>query len=267
MNGRSRIFANTASGHKQLQAWIAKNLRSGTSYQIVMEATGSYYEEAAFFLSQQKLRLSVVLPNRSNAYAKSLGLKSRNDKVDAAMLARMGVEKRLDEWKAPNEVMMKIKRLCRERRGYMHYKTMINNRKHARSHTYKPDPNSLERADGLLTLVDAQIKAIEAELKTRYKSDQALAGKVDQICSIPGIAMLTALAILEETNGFNLFRKKGQLVSFSGYDVKTKQSGTSVNERARISKQENSFTRAALFFPAITAVKYCPHLQKAYERI
>ncbi|WP_221391981.1 transposase [Dyadobacter sp. NIV53] len=41
-----------------------------------------------------------------------------------------------------------------------------------------------------------------------------------------------------ETNGFELIRNKKQLSSYAGFDVKEKQSGTSIKGKPRISKKE-----------------------------
>ncbi|HAD13144.1 MAG TPA: IS110 family transposase, partial [Saprospirales bacterium] len=70
-----------------------------------------------------------------------------------------------------------------------------------------------------------------------------------------------------ETDGFALFKNKAQLVSFAGYDVVQRESGTSVKGTTRISKKGNSYIRRALYFPALTAVKYEPQFKDFYQRV
>ncbi|WP_332914699.1 transposase [Algoriphagus boritolerans] len=48
---------------------------------------------------------------------------------------------------------------------------------------------------------------------------------------------LTAVIVLAETNGFELVRNKRQLTSYAGFDVREKQSGTSVKGKPKISKK------------------------------
>lgn len=73
--------------------------------------------------------------------------------------------------------------------------------------------------------------------------------------------------MLAETNGFALVRNKKQLVSYSGLDVREKQSGTSVKAKPRISKRGNRYLRKALHFPALTAIRYDARFKAVYARL
>jgi transposase len=104
-------------------------------------------------------------------------------------------------------------------------------------------------------------------IKKHLESDQIVKQKVDNICQIKGIGTLTIATILAETNGFDLFKNYKQLVSYSGFDVVERESGSSVTGKTRISKKGNSHIRRALFMPAFTAVKYQePSFFGLYER-
>lgn len=72
---------------------------------------------------------------------------------------------------------------------------------------------------------------------------------------------------MAETNGFELIRNKKQLISYSGLDVREKQSGTSIKGKPRISKKGNKFLRKAIFFPALSAVKYEQNYKEIYARL
>lgn len=64
--------------------------------------------------------------------------------------------------------------------------------------------------------------------------------------SIPGVGRLTAAVVIAETNGFELIRNKKQLSSYAGFDIKEKQSGTSVKGKPKISKKGNKYIRKAM---------------------
>ena len=49
--------------------------------------------------------------------------------------------------------------------------------------------------------------------------------ELENICTIPGVGILTAVIVIAETNGFELIRNKKQITSYAGLDVKEKQSG------------------------------------------
>ena len=63
-----------------------------------------------------------------------------------------------------------------------------------------------------------------AEIAEIVKKDTELVKKIDTITTIPGVGKLTAVIVLAETNGFELIKSKKRLVSYSGLDVKLKDS-------------------------------------------
>ena len=78
---------------------------------------------------------------------------------------------------------------------------------------------------------------------------------------------MTAITIIAETNGFELITHKSQLVSYAGYDVVERQSGTSVYGKTRISKKGNSHIRRCLYFPALSVVKYNKEFNDLFVRV
>lgn len=92
----TRKFSNTAGGLQELLSWIRKHYKDQQApLSIAMEATGIYYEQCALLLQKEGFRVSVILPTKSKRYLQALGLKSKNDKIDAEGLARMGAEQQL----------------------------------------------------------------------------------------------------------------------------------------------------------------------------
>jgi transposase len=56
-------------------------------------------------------------------------------------------------------------------------------------------------------------------------------------------------------------------VSYAGYDVIQRESGTSIKGKTRISKKGNRYIRNALYFLAMVACRYNPPLKETYVRI
>lgn len=264
----SRKFENSLRGWKAMLAW-AERFRKVPSlaFGLVMEATGVYYEGCAYYVRTQGYQVSVVLPNRSKNYAKSLHIKSKNDEVDARVLAQMGLERALPEWQGMSPIMLSIKRLSRERSSIQQARTRLLNQIHAHQHSYQPPKSTLRRLAQHLALLDKQIKTIEQELSVNYAQDSELKARVDNVCTIKGIALLSALTIIAETNGFALIENKAQLVSYAGYDVIENQSGSSLKGKTRISKKGNAHIRKALHFPALVAAQHEPLFKALYQRV
>ena len=264
----TRQFANSPQGWKALVQWCKRfDKNSEIPFVVVMEATGVYHEGLAYHLNELGMSICVVLPNKSKNYAKSLNIKTKNDLVDAQTLARMGLERKLDEWRPPSDTLLKLKRLTRERNALMEQKTVVGNQLHAHCCEYQADKQTIKRRQQLIAYLDKQIKAVEQQIRQVLEKDPELKGKVENVCTIKGISTLSAVCVIAETNGFELIENKNQLVSYAGYDVVERQSGSSVNGKTRISKKGNSHIRKALFFPALTAIRYEPKMRNLYERI
>jgi transposase len=144
---------------------------------------------------------------------------------------------------------------------------MVKNQLHAELHEAEPNQRSLGRLNVRIRFLNAQEKEIKSDIDQIVKEDNLIKKQVEIISSIPGIGKLTATIILAETNGFELIRNKKQLSSYAGFDVKEKQSGTSVKGKPRISKKGNRNLRKAMYLPSITAVKWDDNFKDLYIRI
>lgn len=264
----TRKFENNLRGWKALQNWLVRFRKDNLlPLRIVMEATGVYYEGVAYFLRDQGFEVSVVLPNKSKHYARSLNIKTKNDLVDACILAQMGLERDLPRWNGLNPTMLKIKQLCRERDALVKIRTAVSNQLHAHTWSNCPQKAIVQRMHQHIKFINKQIKAIEEQIKQNYAEDADLKQRVDNICIVKGLGLLTVLTVIAEANGFELIMNKNQLVSYAGYDVVENQSGTSLKGKTRISKKGNAHIRRALFFPALTAARHEPLFQALYERV
>lgn len=262
-----RKFDNTPAGFEALQAWLAKKADPEVNLSVTMEATGVYYERLAFWLHELGYTVHVLLPNRIKGYFKFMNLKSKTDKLEAKALAELGLDKRLPQWKPASPQMYELKRLSRERNTLLDEKTAISNRLHAEKSCRQPDQRIINRQQARIALIKDQLEEVEQQMQELAAQDEQLCQRIEQICRIKGVAFNTVLAIIAETNGFELIEHKSQLVSYAGYDVVERESGTSVKGKTRISKQGNSHIRRALHFPAISVVKYHEEFASLYERV
>jgi transposase len=264
----TRKFANTLRGWKELQTWIERfRKHAEVPLMLVVEATGVYYEGFAYFFRDQGFDLHVLVPNKAKFYAKSLNVKTKNDEVDAALLARLGLERSLSVWKGMSPAMLKVKQLCRHRESLMDARTRAKNQLHAHTHGAYSQKMLVQQMHQMIKLLDKQIKDLEVTLRVCCEEDPQLNERLQNVCSIPGIGFISAITIIAETNGFDLIENKAQLVSYAGYDVVENSSGTSVWRKTRISKRGNARIRRALYFPALSAAAHDPNIKQFYQRI
>ncbi len=264
----SRTFNNTNSGLLEMDEWIEKKKIAKLAVHITMEATGVYYENAAyFFTDQDSYEVHVVLGNKSNAYFKSLNLKSKTDKIDAGGLAQMGLERQIEVWQPISSQMLVLKKLNRERLRLTREKTMVMNQLHAEQASYMPSSEIVSRYNDRIDFLKDQIAIVEKSLKDKISLDKELKAKIDLVCTIKGVGFITAIGIISEFNGFILFKNRNQVVSFSGYDVIRKESGTSIQGKTKMSKKGNSYVRQMMYMAAMSAAIHDEHHKNYYTRI
>lgn len=251
----NKTFANTANGFAALTLWVKKLAEESNPVRYVMEATGVYHESLAYFLEGKGLEVSIVLPNKISNYLKTLEGKTITDKTASEGIARFGLERKVDSWKRPAEIFRKLKQITRERDQLVVERTLVKNQLHAEETEAYPGKESIARMKARIKLLDKQIVQIKEEMNAFLKQDKAVNEFVKLITSIPGVGILTAVTVLAETNGFELIRNKRQLASYAGFDVKEKQSGTSVKGKPRISKKGNRHLRKAMHMPALAAIR------------
>jgi len=118
-----------------------------------------------------------------------------------------------------------------------------------------------------LVLLNNQEKEIREELKELIGTDREMQPIIMIICTLPGVGLLTAITVLAETNGFDLIRNRRQLTSYAGWDVREKQSGTSIKGKPRISKKGNKYLRKSMYLPALAAIRCDEGFKAVFARL
>ena len=262
-----RKFANKESGFDALLKWLKKHTVEDVQLRVVMEATGIYHQKFAYFLDENRIDLSVVLPNKISNYMRTLSVKTITDDTCADAIALFGLERKLENWKRPKKTYKTLQQLTRERDQIVSERVVIKNQIHAEETEAEPNSRSLDRLHARLRLMNQQEKEIKADINECLKKDDTVKEVIDRICTIPGVGILTAVTILGETNGFELIRNKKQLTSYAGLDVKEKQSGTSIKGKPRISKKGNRHLRKAMHLPALTAIRHDERYKELFARL
>jgi transposase len=260
-------FENTPAGFKEMTVWMKKHYKEKIPLEILMEATGVYHERLAIYLTDQEMKVFVVLPNKSQKYLQSLGLKSKNDKIDAKGLAIMCAHGQFKQWKPIAKYFYELRLLTRHYQSIQETKTGFTNQLHALKHSGYPNKELIKQQEKTIAMFDKQLKEIKKLIEKHIASDENVQRKVNYICQIKGLSLLSVATVIAETNGFELIKSNSQLVSYAGYDVVENQSGKHIG-KTKISKKGNSRIRRILHMPALITVKYKePTMQNLYERV
>lgn len=261
------VFKNTDKGFLKLIEWVNKLTNKEIKVRYVMEATGVYHQKFAYYLDEKEEDISIVLPNKISNYMRTLDIKTITDKTCSEGIARFGLERKLDNWKKPKEIYRVLKQLTRERRQITDERTIVKNQLHAEQTEAIPHLSSVERLKKRILFLNTLEKEIKKEIENSIKEHKELMIDIGNICTIPGVSILTAATVIGETNGFELIRSKKQLTSYAGLDVKEKLSGTSVKGKPTISKRGNRYLRSSLHLPALSTIKWDDNFRDQYARI
>ena len=264
---KSRQFANQLAGFEKLTEWISQyHSDPSVPLWIVMEATGVYYQQLAYYLKDNGFNVEVVLPNKISNYAKSLEIKSKTDRIDARTICRFGLERRLNGWNPPKRLFQQIKSLCRHRQTLIDQRSQNKCQLHAVQASYQPNQLIVQTLNDQIEFLNQKIDLFEQQISQLVGSDDQLNRKINQIATIKGISPLTVTAIVAETDGFALIRNQKQLTSYAGMDVVFHQSGK-YQGKTKISKKGNSHIRRALYMPAMSACRCNEQLKGFYNRV
>lgn len=250
----STIICNTLKGFASLEEWILKHKKEEIPVVVCMEATGIYHENCAYYLYSKDFNVSIILPNKAKKYLEAIGLKSKNDSIDAKGLSQMGAEQCLEFWEPMGTFFYELRLLTRQHQNVTELKTVLKNQLSALSfamHHLDAVNNQLEQT---IILFETQLKELDKEIKAHLKSNKEVYDKTEKILNMKGLGVLTLSTVLAETNGFTLFNNYKQLVSYAGYDVVEAQSGTRVG-KTKISKRGNSRIRRALHMPSLVVIQ------------
>lgn len=104
----SCVILNTKKGFEDLEHWILNHQQETLPLVVCMEATGIYHENCAYYLFEKDFSVSIILPNKAKKYLEALGLKSKNDSIDAKGLSQMGAEQCLEVWQPMGSFFLSV---------------------------------------------------------------------------------------------------------------------------------------------------------------
>ena len=254
-DGASRRFANDKPGHKALIKWLAETPVS----RVVFEPTGPYHRAFERALGAADVPFVKVNPRQARRFAEATGKLAKTDRLDAAMLARMGAMLELEARPARNETLLELKELYIAREALMKDRTAAKNRGKVLMLSLLKRQNAQR-----LEQIERQIMTIEAAIFQIVKADVGLADRLAILTSIPGVSNITAFALLIEMPELGVL-EAGQAASLVGLAPIARQSGRWTG-RAFI-RGGRASVRRALYMPALVATRFNPDLKAKYRQL
>jgi len=252
-------FKNSISGFKKFVKLLDINSH------CVMEATGYYHYQLAYYLQEEGVKVSVENPLSVKRFIQMKLSKIKTDKSDSKLICEYGKHVDLKLWKGNSKHQLECLQMTRLLAVYTKQSTMLKNKLHGEAVLGNPSKVVVSSLKRNLKQVEKEIKMVEDKLLVLVKESHQEV--LTRLKSIPGIGPKTSLMLVVLTDGFDRFTSGSELCSYAGLTPVLRQSGSSVKGRPRISKIGNQKLRNLLFMCSFNACKYNHACKAIYDRL
>ncbi|MHA0917327.1 IS110 family transposase [Kosakonia cowanii] len=262
---KTKRIKNDFKAVHTILAWLQKHNCPLSEVHIIMEATGVYHELLATGLYLAGGKVSLANPHRTREFASGMDILTKNDKVDAWILACYGALKQPNIWTPPPEEIRHLSALLKRRDLLVSDAVREKNRLEKYRATHTPEVIILS-AERMLARLESEMADIERLLKEHIEKHTSLKEDLELLTSIKSVGPqlgLNMLVILRSCN----FRSAEQAAAFLGVAPVEKRSGTSVRGRSQMSKIGPPEMRAKLYLAAICGLRFNAAMKSIYERL
>jgi transposase len=256
---KQKVFSNDSAGFARLIDWLSS--RASEPVLVGMEATNTYWENLAEFLSDRSLVVSVINPRLIKNEAQSWGTRNKTDEADARVIARYCAAKKPPAWVAPSVEARELRDLVRHLSCLQEERQRHRNR--LETVTSEAVRVSLEQ---LIVFLDKEIAELENGISDHINRHPGLKNDSDLLRSIPGLGDKTIAVILSELPDVTNFRSVKSVAAYVGLSPRKAESG-SYKGATRLCKFGKAQLRRSLYFPAIVATRYNPLVRDFYRRL
>jgi transposase len=261
-DGRSRrkAFPNHAEGFAALLAWGKAQGLDWTQTGVCLEATGNYSKPLSAALHEAGAYVAIENPARIQAFARTLGVRVKTDRVDAELIARYATQHTPRRWLPPSPQEVRLLELV----GRLDDLIVMRTMELARAQQLQGE--ALASVTNVLKTLDDEIARLRAAIGDHIDNDPDQRQQAELLGSIPGIGQETISRVLAYLGTLSRFENVRQVVAFVGLNPRVRQSGQWTGA-SPISKQGSSVLRKALYMPALVAKRHNPVLRAFCERL
>ena len=257
----SKKLGNNRRGWNEIKSWVLKEKSrcKADAVHMGIESTGGYETEMVDWMrTHSDFEISVLNPIQVKRFIQSQLIRTKNDSVDARMIARYMATHKPSPTPALAEDVRELRALTR------HLDHLIRKRADEMSYLESAKtPVIKSSVKQMIKSFDKQIEKVKKQIGEHLDNHPDLKKKKELLTSIPGIGDLTAGILLSEING-SLEPKKQ--VAHAGLAPSERQSGMRKG-KSRLCKTGNRRLRAALFMPTLAAIRYNPIISRFYMKL
>lgn len=262
---KTRKLKNDSNAASVVTCWLRKQHCEPADVHVIMEATGVYHESLTYGLHNAGVKVSLANPHRAREFARGMDIMTKNDRVDAHMLACYGALKEPEPWEPPPENVRYLSALLRRRDALVTDSTREKNRLE-KCHVTNTPSAIIESIENVLQNLTAELDHLDSLILEQIEQHPELKKDFNLLTSIKSVGSQLGLNMLVILRSHQ-FDTAEQAAAFLGVVPVEKSSGTSVRGRARLSKIGPPEIRAKLYLASLCGLRFNPAMKAMYERL
>ena len=256
---KHKTCKNSAEGFEALSLWLEK--QGIVKVHACLEATGNYGEDLGIYLHEAGHIVSIVNPARIKGFAQSEMIRTKTDKLDAALIARFCLAMKPGPWLPPPPEIRALRALVRR------VDSLIDMRSQEKNRISSAHESVISLIKGHIAYLDQEIEKIRQQIADLIGQNPHLKRRKELLNSIPGIGKATIPHILAELDDLEKFSHVREMVAFIGLAPKETLSGSSIKGKPRLCKIGHARLRKALYMPALVSIQCNPVMIDFYNRL
>ena len=203
---KHKTCKNSVEGFETLRIWLEK--QGIQKVHACLEATGNYGEDLAIYLYEAGYTVSIVNPARIKGFGQSELIRTKTDKIDAALIARFCLAMKPGFWTPPSPDIRYLKALVRR------VDSLIDMRSQEKNRISTAHGHVVVLIKEHIDYLDQEIEKIRKQIADLIGQNPHLNQRKELLDSIPGIGKATIphlLAELDDLDKFTHVRENGGL--------------------------------------------------------
>ena len=225
---------------------------------VVMESTAGYERPVAYALDAAGIPVSIVNADRVRSFRKAKGLKAKTDAIDAKLLSEYGAVMVPRITILPNPAERELRELVSRRAQLVVMHTQ------ERNHLCRASTKMRPYVEETMASLDEQLNQITLEIEQALQNDPVWKQREEQLCSVPGIGMVTAATIIARMPEIGRVTR-GEVAALVGVAPFNRDSGAVEGKRTIGGGRKD--VRNILYMATLSAVRCNPVIKAFYNRL
>lgn len=257
---------NQCEGFQEFEIWLIENNVNKSNSIVCMEATGTYSEGIAYYLSAKGYTVGVENPRKVKRAFHQEGHKT--DPVDSRQIAEYACRyiDRIIPWEPKKERLEKIKHLLVAHEQLTKQSVMAQNALSSYKRHVIQVALILQTHEDTIVELKAKLRAIDKEIDKLIKQDKSICKNVNTLKSVCGFGLLLSSHIVVATNNFTCIDDYKKMSAYLGMAPYKHSSGTSIKRKDKTSGLGPPVMRRLLRLASQSVSRHNPEFRKYYLR-